>query len=51
MTEVVDEKKVKILINEILKVESENLKTKKKSRIQMVEHLKKMIEKEVKKCY
>ena len=49
--EEVDKQKVKILIEKILKLEHENLRTKKYNKSEMSEKIKKMIEEEVRKCY
>ncbi|SJZ77802.1 hypothetical protein [Selenihalanaerobacter shriftii] len=47
----IDKKKATNLIKKILKIEKENLKTKKYNRSQMSDKIKKMIEEEVRKCY
>lgn len=47
----VDKAKATALMKKILDAEKENLKTKHYNRSQMADHIKKMIEEEVRKCY
>ena len=47
----IDNKKVLRIINKILELEKDNLKTKKYNNDEMVNEIKKIIEEEVNKCY
>lgn len=51
MEEKIDKTKVKRLMNKIIELESENLKTEAKSRSDMSDKIIEMIKEEVRKCY
>jgi len=51
MKENIDKTKVKRLMNKIIELESENLKTKARSRSDMSDKIIELIKEEVRKCY
>ena len=51
MDEKIDKTKIKRLMNKIIELESENLKTEAKSRSDMSDKIIDMIKEEVRKCY